>query len=658
MDPRGQSVSPSPFGAVNRLAGRPMSPWLLACIALWWGGRAAALWARGAGWADLLPLWGLPLGLIADWALVVALFRAHRWLGAAATPAQRRWRHVPRLLLVASALLRTVDILHGVFALSHISVGFWWHFTWSAWPLLVESGALAALGVAAGWGWFGWRALGRDLQRMARSRELASPRPGAALAVATLLLLTWSASAAWVDHPQHPGLVPEVQALRSWLAFHGWRPPSSARPPDLATWRRWQTAGLVPATTSPTDPSPLWHGRPAPRQPPEPIKNVVLVFLESFNAGLTSPYGGDALARGVGHDGPLTPNLARLAKRAAVVDSYFTQARPTHFGLLASLCGLLPGSWPLDTRLHGRPPPRLRCLPTVLAEGGFETIFLQGSRLPYTGMDLMLERIGFAERAGREVLGRRFPEAPRNAWGLYDREVYIHAIERMANLRRAGRPSFMTIATVDSHLPGTPRPDCRPPAGLAADPILAAVYCADAELGLLLDAFDQGDWWRDTLLVVTADHAMQDVPELRRHLRGPQAGSFAQLPLLIAAPSGRLPRRWSAQGGQVDLARTLAGLLGAWPGQSTIQGRDLVVDSAPGRPIVGQMGRRLVGIRVAEAQRELSYGALARACADGEALLPGSAGGLGPCDLSRYLTWMDGLWFAGRLGPGVDAPRR
>ena len=629
---------------------------LWCCVLLWWGARAAALAARGAGWADLAPVWGLPLALAADAALVVAAFSVHRRLAGAETAGRRRWRWVPAAVLALSALLRTVDVLHGVFALSHITVGFWWHVSWSAWPVLVESGALAAMGVAAGWAWFSWRALGRDRHWASRRDQSARRwRHGPAAAVA-LWLGTWLVSAAVVDHGQHPAVVPEVQAARSWLAYAGWRPTPSAQPPDLATWRRWQAAGLVPKTTLPTDVSPLWHQRPAPAKPPSAIHHVVLVFLESFNAGLTSPYGGDALARALGHTGPLAPNLARLARRASVADSYYTQARPTHAGLMTSLCGLLPGGWPMDTRLADRPPPRLRCLPEVLGDVSYRSVFIHGASLSYTGMDDLLRRMGFTEAIGRQALARRFPKASASPWAMHDGEVFAYAIERLQTLRDSQRPWMVTIATSDSHLPGTPGDDCVVPAALRPDRILGAVYCADRELGLLLDAFDRGDWWRDTLLVVTADHAMQDVPELRPRLQGGQAGSFAQLPLIIADPAGRLPARWRADGGQVDLPRTLAGLLGVWPGGSTMQGRDLVRTSAPNRPIIGQMGRRLVGIRVADQQRELNFGALARACVRGEAL-PGEArSGFGACDLSRYLAWLDRLWFTDGFAAPPSVP--
>ncbi len=614
---------------------------------LWVGWRPLALAARGAfadGGDGIEPLWALPIGVAGDVALVVLCFAWARALATAQHPRASRWRWLPAALLATSAVIRTVDLVHGYLGMSHVSVGFWWHVSWSQWPLLVESGAIVAIGVAAGWAWFGVRALGRDVRR---------PRRGPSARLASVVaLVIFAGSAALVDHSQHAALLPEINTPRTWLAFVGFRPPPSTVDVDAATWQRWQTAGLVPTSADRTSKWPLYHRRP----PPRPARagrqpDVVLVFLESFNAGLTSPYGGDELARKRGHSGPLTPQLARLAKRASVVHGYYTQARPTHFGLVASLCGLLPGSWPLDTRLADRPPPALSCLPEHLERGTRRTLFVQGSSLEYTGMGRMLRRFGFDEVHGRHALSERFPDAPRNAWGLHDREVIAFAAERIRALRAASEPYLLTLMTVDSHLPGTARPDCQPPAPLADNAILRAIHCADGELAALLDLFDELDLWRDTLLVVTADHAMQATPALRDLIGAEQADPFASIPLLVHDPAGRLPRRWQTHGGQVDLARTVAGLAGAWQADSAMQGHDLLLERNEERLLIGLAGRRLVGLRRGDQSARGPLARWERRCARGLPALDGSVGGLSACDVTRYLHWLDRLWFDGRLRP-------
>ncbi len=615
-----------------------------ACVALWVSWRALALAARGA-WAQgadgIEPLWSLPLAVAADVALVVACFAAARWFAGSASCSVRRLRWLPALLLVLSAFLRTADAVHCYVAMAHISVGFWWHVSWSAWPLLVESGAPVAVGVAAGWGWFAFRALGRHLRHPRRA-------PPARLAIPVACAL-FAISAAWVDHSQHGALLPELNTPRTLLSFMGVRPTPSVVDVDDALWRRWQAAGLVPRNTHHTDRWPLWHERAASRPALEGRQpDVVVVLLESFSASLTSPYGGDGLVRRRGFRGALTPQLSRLARRASVVDGYTTQARPTHFGLVASLCGLLPGSWPLDTRMHERPPPALSCLPELFAQSGRQTVFVQGSSLTFTGLGPMLRRQGFAEVVGRDLLSRRFPKAPRNPWGLYDREVMAFAGERITALRAGQQPYLLTLMTVDSHMPGTPRPDCVVPSEFKDDETLSAIHCADKELGTLLDLFDRLGLWQDTMLVVSADHAMPPTPALHALLGG-QADPFAPLPLLIHDPAARLPKRWRVHGGQLDLARTVAGLAGVWRRQSAMQGQDLTVESGEGRMVIGLAGRRLVGLRMGLRSATLNPARLARRCARGLPAL--AAGDLDACDVTRYLHWLDRLWFDGRIRP-------
>lgn len=651
--------------------------WWTACVLLWWAGRAAALLARRAFvTTGVLPL-ELLQGLVLDALWVSACFAIARRFASCAVPWCRRVALLPALVLALSAAARVVDAVHCQVGMSHVTAGFWWHVSWDAWPVLLESGAPVAVGLAFGAAWFAWRAVRLDTRQAQRagaladiaglsagedaSRPLRTPQRGrrgqtrGSAVLGALWLACVVGGLVWPPHPHHQGLLPELNLVHAWLAFHGVRPPPTARPPDTERWRRWQGAGLVPSDSLRDAAAPLWRpagpAAPAARRPP----NVLIVFMESFNRALTSLPAASSPASGPTPPvTDFTPNLARLAARMTDVRGYHTQARPTHFGLVASLCGVLPGTWPLDVNLRGKPLPRLSCLPSWLKAGGHHTIFMQGAALRHTGLDRTMSAVGFDELSGREALGPGLPNAPRNAWGLYDRQTLSAAVARLQTLRAAGTPFLLSLVTVDSHYPGTAHPDCRPPPALAQDPIRRAIFCADAELAVLIGALDQLDLWRDTLIVFTADHAMQDLSDVRALVGLQAAGAFAELPLLIHDPEGRLGRHHGVVCGQTDLAPTLAALLGLHPGAS-VQGHDLFGDRKAFPWLIGLMGRRAVGVRCGAHAATFAPAELARSCARGGALLPGSppgrCGSLTACDVASHLFWIDGLWFEDRLAP-------
>ena len=377
--------------------------------------------------------------------------------------------------------------------------------------------------------------------------------------------------------------------------------------------------------------------------PGAPITGVVLVFVESLNAGFVDAIAGPRAP-------PLTPTLDGWIDRpnSHLVRGYRTQARPTAAGLTAALCSVLPGSFPLNVRLD-RPAATMTCLPEVLRAAGWQTELAQGSSKRYTGLERSFRQWGFERVWGRGDLEPRYPNAPRNPWGLHDRELFDFAEYRLEVLRDAGRPFLLTLVTLDSHLPGNARPDCQPPAPWRDDSMLRGVWCADAELAVLPRILERLGIADRTLVVVTADHAIQDTAAARAFLGPMFGGSFAELLLLWRLPAGRaagLPD--VALSGALDLAPTLAGVLGVRPGENSWTGVDLRQPIAAGRVVPARMGLRLVGAVTASGAQTWPLARLeARCIAEPAGVVDGTA--LTRCDLAAWFRWMDALWFRDAL---------
>lgn len=115
----------------------------------------------------------------------------------------------------------------------------------------------------------------------------------------------------------------------------------------------------------------------------------------------------------------------------------------------------------------------------------------------------------------------------------------------------------------------------------------ALVALCDAQLGRVLDQFDQADMWKDTALIVTTDHGFL----LGEHdwwgkNRMPFYNQIAHIPLMIHVPGRPGAQRSTALSQNIDVMATLLDLFEIEPPE-TVQGRSLMptLDGAEGREI-------------------------------------------------------------------------
>ncbi len=605
--------------------------------------------------ADKRPSWAAPALLLALWlAYHVVSWRVlgltmGAWREALAGVAldvavvagfvlAGRIRGVAAIAGVAT-VLRVLDLGSCVMARSHVSPVVWWHLDPGAWRVAVEAGMPVLIGVAGGFGWLA----ARLVRRAAASRPpafygVAAPYT-ARIALALAVLLIADAGLA-PRHAVHAGAMPGVDVPRSWLTFLGWRAPSEHRPPDAVALARWRRFGWITSAAAARAPRTSVRAtglgtasavqRVEVQQPDVVARGVVLVLMESMNAGWSQVYYDKA---------PLpTPGLRRLAAQGVTIRGVLTQSRPTHNGIMASLCGLLPGTWPLDSA-RGRALPQLPdCLPHAVHAAGGATLFLQGSPLGFSGLDRTLQAMGFDRALGLEQLsapGERGAQAPRGPWGLYDRDVFVAARQAIAALRRTARPFLVVVSTVDGHLPGSPDSTC-PARG---EPAPRAQACADMALLRFLTDLERDGVLSDVVIAVTADHAAPDLPEVRAAMPAGAAGSFAQIPLILAGPGLKRGERRTT-GGQLDLPATLAARLGLEP----LPGIDLLHATGAGRVRLSTMGRRSVGVATDSGRVEAALGEVERRCQRGLALgLRDESPGLA-CDVARFLHFLDSGW--------------
>ena len=289
----------------------------------------------------------------------------------------------------------------------------------------------------------------------------------------------------------------------------------------------------------------------APRHP-----SLVLITLDTVRADHLGCYG-DRQA--------VTPWLDRLAGEGAQfanVSSAVPLTLPSHTSLLT---GLLPPHHGLRNNGAGALRPGTATLATLLAGAGYRT----GA---FIGAFVLDHRFGLNQ--GFAVYDDEIEREPNADFALEaerpGREVVDRALAWLA--KDDGRPFFLWVHLYDAHAPYTPTPSWA--ARHPGRPYDGEISGVDEQVGRILEALQRQGLDGRTVVAVAADHGegLGEHGELTHGLLLYEP--TLHVPLLLRAPWALKPRVVETPISLVDLAPTLAGLLGH-PFPGALDGRDL-----------------------------------------------------------------------------------
>lgn len=96
--------------------------------------------------------------------------------------------------------------------------------------------------------------------------------------------------------------------------------------------------------------------------------------------------------------------------------------------------------------------PRAKCMSDILAENGYENIFMNGPSLKFAGVGKFLREHHYTELFGKEEwLSKGIKESEMNAWGLFDDYLFEQAKLKLADLIQKNKLFNLTILTIDTH---------------------------------------------------------------------------------------------------------------------------------------------------------------------------------------------------------------
>jgi len=292
-----------------------------------------------------------------------------------------------------------------------------------------------------------------------------------------------------------------------------------------------------------------------------PVKNVVVILMESFAAHFVGALGSDA---------GITPEFDKLAKEGLLFKNFFSNGTHTHQGLFASMACFpnLPGFEYLMQIPEGSHD--FSGLPQLLSPRGYEDFYVYNGDFAWDNQQGFFRNQGMSRFIGRYDFVNPVVFDP--TWGVADQDMFDRGAEEIG---KQNQPFYALLQTLSNHTP-YPLPDPLPvekvtDKGSLNDHLTAMRY-ADWALGQFFEKARKLPQFNETLFVLLADHgfaAHEQLTEMdlfRHHIA-----------MLMIAPGiqQKFGKTIDTVGSQVDMVPTIMGRLGK-PVTHQCWGRDLL----------------------------------------------------------------------------------
>ncbi|WP_122562940.1 LTA synthase family protein [Pseudomonas viridiflava] len=295
-----------------------------------------------------------------------------------------------------------------------------------------------------------------------------------------------------------------------------------------------------------------------------PIRNVVVILMESFAGHSVGALGSDA---------NITPNFDRLSKEGLLFDHFFSNGTHTHQGMFATMACFpnLPGFEYLMQTPEGSH--KLSGLPQLLSAGrNYDDVYVYNGNFAWDNQSCFFSNQGMTNFVGREDFVNPVFSDP--TWGVSDQDMFDRGAQEL-KARQDGKPFYALLQTLSNHTPyALPEnlPVERVTGHGSLDEHLTAMRYSDWALGQFFEKAKKEPYFKNTLFVVLGDHGFGN----NRQLTEMDLGRF-NVPMLLIGPGvqEKFGQRSSIVGTQVDVVPTIMGRLG---GQTRNQcwGRDLL----------------------------------------------------------------------------------
>ena len=270
--------------------------------------------------------------------------------------------------------------------------------------------------------------------------------------------------------------------------------------------------------------------------------NILFLILESFSAYLVGPLGGDSL---------VTPNFNRYVNEGILFTEFYASGTRTDKAMPAILNGY--PAQPAQSII--KEPKKSQSLPNIvriLTEKGYRSAFWYGGEINFANFNSFVIGSGFNTIVTKDDFD---PENYNSKWGVHDHILFDALKDSMKNVRE---PFLNVILTLSSHEPFDVPMDAVFAGNDNMTKYKNSVYYADKYLGEFLDWARTTDWWKNTLVIMLADHCGRVSEEMPAY-----SPELFKIPMLWTggALAGK-GMKISKHGDQTDIPVTLMNQLG------------------------------------------------------------------------------------------------
>lgn len=282
--------------------------------------------------------------------------------------------------------------------------------------------------------------------------------------------------------------------------------------------------------------------------------NVILVCNESLSASFLTEFGNTQ---------NITPNLDSIAKQALLFTNLYATGTRTVRGMEAITLSIPPTPGSSIVRRPGNE--NLFNLGSVFKEKGYDTKFVYGGYGYFDNMNYFFGNNGFKVVDRAQFAKNEITFA--NAWGVCDGDLFNKAIAEADKSVAQGKPFFQYVMTTSNHRPYTYPNNCIDiPSGTGRD---GAVKYTDYAMGQLIKKVKQKSWFKNTIIVIVADHCNNSAGKSTMNLEK------YHIPFIVYNPNIIKPVKVETLCSQIDVAPTILGIMG-WNYQSKFFGKNIL----------------------------------------------------------------------------------
>jgi phosphoglycerol transferase MdoB-like AlkP superfamily enzyme len=264
--------------------------------------------------------------------------------------------------------------------------------------------------------------------------------------------------------------------------------------------------------------------------------NILFIIIESFTADVVEPLGG---VEGV------APNLNQLCKEGILFDNFYASGDRTDKGIMAILSAY-PAQPTTSIIKYPSKTQNLPKLTTHFKRLGYKTSFIYGGDVDFANFRSYLTTSGFDHLTTMDD----FPDKINvSKWGVHDHFVFNRSLEELDTTQA---PFVKVILTLSSHEPFDVPMEPHIKGDDAESLFLNSCYYTDKSLGDFISSAKQKSWWKNTLVIITADHGHR----FPRNKELKDKERF-KIPLLLLGGAIKKDTVINTLSGQTDIANTL-----------------------------------------------------------------------------------------------------